>query len=66
VQVPVGKDLTNHPYRVLRLWRKTEKKVWTKQVKRTQRIVQAVGSTQLLRTGIADSFEIKTWGRRGV
>ncbi len=34
----------------------------TKQVKRTQRIVQAVGSTQLLRTGIADSFEMKTWG----
>jgi hypothetical protein len=31
----------------------------TKQVKRMQRNVQAVGSTQLLRTGIADSFEMK-------
>ena len=28
-------------------------------MKRTQRNVQAVGVTQTLRTGIADSFEIK-------
>ncbi len=26
MKVPVGKGLTNHPYRVLRLWRRTEKK----------------------------------------
>ena len=36
-----------------------DQRIRTKQVKRSQRIVQAVGSTQLLRTGIADSFEMQ-------
>ncbi len=27
MQVPVGKGLTTHPYRVLRLWRRAEKKI---------------------------------------
>ena len=34
-------------------------KARTKQVKRTQRSVQAVGVSQTLRTGIADSFEMQ-------
>jgi len=47
VQVPVGKGLATHPYRVLRLWRSGRRFLRTKQAKRTQRIMQAVGESAL-------------------
>jgi hypothetical protein len=40
VQVPAGKGLATHPYRVLRLWRRQKEiRSRTRQVKRTHRIL---------------------------
>ena len=54
MQVPVGKELTTHPYRVLRLWRKASERKYFVSLKSLNKTSEAYTEKCAGRRGVAD------------